>query len=179
MGLKIYNTLTRKKEPFVPVKPGKIGMYVCGVTVYDMCHIGHARSVVLFDVIYRYLVKIGLDVSYIRNFTDIDDKIIYRASQLGEDWKQLAERYIKEFHVDMDALGVKRPSMEPKATDHIQDIISLIGALIDTGHAYEADGDVMFSVSSFSTYGKLSGKKTEDLLSGARVEVDEKKKDPL
>lgn len=179
MGLKIYNTLTRKKEPFVPVNPGKIGMYVCGVTVYDMCHIGHARSVVLFDVIYRYLVKTGLDVNYIRNFTDIDDKIINRANQLGEDWKQLAERYVKEFHVDMDALGVKRPNIEPKATDHIQDIISLIAALIDTGHAYEANGDVMFSVTSFSTYGKLSGKKTEDLVSGARVEVDEKKKDPL
>jgi cysteinyl-tRNA synthetase len=179
MGLKIYNTLTRKKEPFVPVNPGRIGMYVCGVTVYDMCHIGHARSVVLFDVIYRYLVKTGLDVNYIRNFTDIDDKIINRANQLGEDWKQLAERYVKEFHVDMDALGVKRPNIEPKATDHIQDIISLIAALIDTGHAYEANGDVMFSVTSFSTYGKLSGKKTEDLVSGARVEVDEKKKDPL
>ena len=179
MGLKIYNTLTRKKEPFVPVNPGKIGMYVCGVTVYDMCHIGHARSVVLFDVIYRYLVKTGLDVNYIRNFTDIDDKIINRANQLGEDWKQLAERYVKEFHIDMDALGVKRPNIEPKATDHIQDIISLIAALIDTGHAYEADGDVMFSVTSFSTYGKLSGKKTEDLVSGARVEIDEKKKDPL
>jgi cysteinyl-tRNA synthetase len=179
MGLKIYNTLTRKKEPFVPVNPGKIGMYVCGVTVYDMCHIGHARSVVLFDVIYRYLVKTGLDVNYIRNFTDIDDKIINRANHLGEDWKQLAERYVKEFHIDMDALGVKRPNIEPKATDHIQDIISLIAALIDTGHAYEADGDVMFSVTSFLTYGKLSGKKTEDLVSGARVEVDEKKKDPL
>ncbi len=179
MGLKIYNTLTRKKEPFVPVNPGKVGMYVCGVTVYDMCHIGHARSVVLFDVIYRYLLKSGLDVTYIRNFTDIDDKIINRATQLGEDWKHLAERFVKEFHFDMDALGVKRPSIEPKATDHIQDIISLISALIDTGHAYEADGDVMFSVTSFSTYGKLSGKKTEDLVSGARVEVDEKKKDPL
>jgi cysteinyl-tRNA synthetase len=179
MGLKIYNTLTRKKEAFVPVNPGKVGMYVCGVTVYDMCHIGHARSVVLFDVIYRYLVKTGLDVNYIRNFTDIDDKIINRANQLGEDWKQLAERYVKEFHIDMDALGVKRPNIEPKATDHIQDIISLIAALIDTGHAYEADGDVMFSVTSFSTYGKLSGKKTEDLVSGARVEIDEKKKDPL
>lgn len=179
MGLKIYNTLTRKKEAFVPVNPGKVGMYVCGVTVYDMCHIGHARSVVLFDVIYRYLSHSGFDVSYIRNFTDIDDKIINRANSLGEDWKELAERYVKEFHVDMDALGVKRPNIEPKATEHIQDIISLISALIDSGHAYEADGDVMFSVSSFSPYGKLSGKKTEDLVSGARVEIDEKKKDPL
>ncbi len=179
MGLKIYNTLTRKKEPFEPVHPGKVGMYVCGVTVYDMCHIGHARSVVLFDVIYRYLIKSGFQVTYIRNFTDIDDKIINRANQLGEDWKQLTERYIKEFHVDMDALGVKRPNIEPKATDHIQDIISLISALIDQDHAYEVDGDVMFSVSSFPPYGRLSGKNTDDLLSGARVVVDEKKKDPF
>ena len=179
MGLKIYNTLTRKKEFFEPVHQGKVGMYVCGVTVYDMCHIGHARSVVLFDVIYRYLVKSGFEVKYIRNFTDIDDKIINRANQLGEDWKHLAERYIKEFHTDMDALGVKSPSLEPKATDHIQDIISLVNELIEQGHAYEADGDVMFSVSGFPSYGKLSGKKTEDLVSGARVDVDEKKRDPL
>lgn len=179
MGLKIYNTLTRKKETFEPVHPGKVGMYVCGVTVYDMCHIGHARSVVLFDVIYRYLLKSGFQVTYIRNFTDIDDKIINRANQLGENWKDLAERFIKEFNVDMDALGVKRPTIEPKATDHIPDILSLISALISEGHAYEVDGDVMFSVSSFSPYGKLSGKKTEDLVSGARVDVDEKKKDPL
>ena len=179
MGLKIYNTLTRKKELFQPVHPGKVGMYVCGVTVYDMCHIGHARSVILFDVIYRYLIRSGFQVTYIRNFTDIDDKIINRANQLGEDWKHLAERYIVEFHADMDALGVKRPDIEPKATDHIQDILSLIGALIDQGHAYEVDGDVMFSVSGFPAYGKLSGKRTEDLLSGARVNVDERKKDPL
>ncbi len=179
MGLKIYNTLTRKKEPFQPVHPGKVGMYVCGVTVYDMCHIGHARSVILFDVIYRYLIKSGLNVTYVRNFTDIDDKIINRANQLEEDWQHLTERYIDEFHTDMDALGVKRPDIEPKATDHIQDILSLIGALIDQGHAYEVNGDVMFSVTSFPTYGRLSGKRTEDLLSGARVNVDEKKKDPL
>ena len=179
MELKIYNTLTRKKGPFLPVHPGKVGMYVCGVTVYDMCHIGHARSVVLFDVIYRHLLKSGFDVTYVRNFTDIDDKIINRANQLGENWQELAERYIREFHVDMDSLGVRRPTIEPKATDHIQDIISLIGELISQNHAYEVDGDVMFSVSSFSSYGKLSGKKTEDLVSGARVGVDEKKKDPL
>jgi cysteinyl-tRNA synthetase len=179
MELRIYNTLTRKKDPFLPVHSGKVGMYVCGVTVYDMCHIGHARSVVLFDVIYRHLLKSGFDVTYVRNFTDIDDKIINRANQLGENWKELAERYIREFHVDMDALGVRRPTLEPKATDHIQDIISLIGELISQNHAYEVDGDVMFSVSSFSSYGKLSGKKTEELVSGARVGVDEKKRDPL
>ncbi len=179
MELRIYNTLTRKKDPFLPVLSGKVGMYVCGVTVYDMCHIGHARSVVLFDVIYRHLLKSGFDVTYVRNFTDIDDKIINRANQLGENWKELAERYIREFHVDMDSLGVRRPTLEPKATDHIQDIISLIGELISQNHAYEVDGDVMFSVSSFSSYGKLSGKKTEELVSGARVGVDEKKRDPL
>ncbi|MGC8602705.1 MAG: cysteine--tRNA ligase [Desulfomonilaceae bacterium] len=179
MGLRIYNTLTKKKEPFEPVHTGKVGMYVCGVTVYDMCHIGHARSVVLFDVIYRYLVKSGFQVTYVRNFTDIDDKIINRANQLGEDWKQLAERYIGEFETDMNALGVIKPSIEPKATDHMQDILSLVSVLIDQDHAYEVNGDVMFSVSSFPQYGKLSGKKTEDLLSGARVNIDEKKKDPL
>ncbi|MBI4962031.1 MAG: cysteine--tRNA ligase [Desulfomonile tiedjei] len=179
MSLRIYNTLTRKKEEFEPVKPGKVGMYVCGVTVYDMCHIGHARSVVLFDVIYRYLLKTGHEVTYVRNFTDVDDKIINRANQLGENWKSLAERFIKEFYIDMDALGVRRPTVEPKATEHIPQIQSIIGKLITRGHAYEVDGDVMFSVESFKSYGKLSGKKTDELMAGARVEVDDKKENPL
>ena len=179
MGLRIYNTLTRQKEEFLPVESGKVGMYVCGVTVYDMCHIGHARSVVLFDVIYRYLVDRGFQVKYVRNFTDVDDKIINRANQVGEDWKQLAERFIVEFYTDMDALGVRRPTVEPKATEHIEQIQALIGKLISSGHAYEADGDVMFAVNSFSEYGKLSGKKTDDLIAGARVEVDAKKRNPL
>jgi len=179
MSLRLYNTLTRKKEEFEPVRAGKAGMYVCGVTVYDMCHIGHARSIVLFDVIFRYLVRNGFEVTYVRNFTDVDDKIINRANQLGENWKSLAERFIVEFYVDMDALGVKRPTFEPRATDHIEQIQSLIGSLIERGHAYEVDGDVMFSVGSFRGYGKLSGKRTDDLMAGARVDVDEKKRDPL
>lgn len=179
MALRIFNSLTREKQEFQPVHPGKVGMYVCGVTVYDMCHIGHARSVVLFDVIYRYLLKRGYDVTYVRNFTDVDDKIINRANAVGENWKSLAERFITEFYVDMDALRVKRPTFEPKATDHIQQIQSLIEDLIAKGFAYEVDGDVMYAVTSFGDYGKLSGKKTDELISGARVGVDEKKRNPL
>ncbi len=179
MGLRIYNTLTRKKDVFETIAPNKVGMYVCGVTVYDLCHIGHARSVVLFDVIYRYLLKSGFDVTYVRNFTDVDDKIINRANQLGENWKELAERFITEFYTDMDALGIRRPTQEPKATDHIQEIQDIIARLIGNGHAYEVDGDVMYSVESFPGYGKLSGKKIEDLVSGARVEIDQKKRNPL
>lgn len=179
MGLKIYNTLTRKKEDFEPIRPGKVGMYVCGVTVYDFCHIGHARSQVLFDVIYRYLMFSGYEVTYVRNFTDVDDKIINRANQLGEDWKSLADRFIHEFYVDMDALGVLRPKFEPRATEYIEEIQSIVERLISQGHAYQAASDVMFSVNSFKSYGKLSGKRIDDLLAGARVDVDEKKQDPL
>ena len=179
MGLRIYNTLTREKQEFEPVNPGKVGMYVCGVTVYDMCHIGHARSIVLFDVIYRYLMSIGYDVTYVRNFTDVDDKIINRANEVGEDWKSLAERFVREFYVDMDSLGVLRPTHEPRATEHISQIQALITRLIEEGHAYEVDGDVMFSVNSFRGYGKLSGKRIDELVSGARVEIDEKKRNPL
>jgi cysteinyl-tRNA synthetase len=179
MALRIYNTLTRDKQEFQPVHSGKVGMYVCGVTVYDMCHIGHARSVVLFDVIYRYLVHRGYDVTYVRNFTDVDDKIINRANQLGENWKDLASRFIREFYVDMDGLGVLRPTFEPKATEHIQHIQKLITDLIAKGFAYEVDGDVMYAVNNFRDYGKLSGKKIDELISGARVEVDEKKRNPL
>ncbi|MEW6349854.1 MAG: cysteine--tRNA ligase [Thermodesulfobacteriota bacterium] len=179
MGLRIHNSLTRKKEDFEPIRPGKVGMYVCGVTVYDMCHIGHARSVVLFDVIYRYLKARGYEVIYVRNFTDVDDKIINRANQLGEDWDKLAERFIGEFYTDMDALGVARPDIEPKATQHVTQILGLIEKLIENGHAYQAGGDVMYSVDSFRGYGKLSGKKTDELVAGARVDVDEKKRNPL
>lgn len=179
MGLKIYSTLTRKKQEFEPLQPGKVGMYVCGMTVYDMCHLGHARSAVLFDVIYRYLMYRMYEVTFVRNFTDVDDKIINRANELGEDWKSLGERFIHEFYVDMDALGILRPTFEPRATEYIDRMQSLIQKLISSGHAYEANGDVMFSVNSFSGYGKLSGKRTEDLISGARVDVDEKKRNPL
>ncbi len=179
MGLKIYNTLTRKKEDFETIKPGRVGMYVCGVTVYDYCHIGHARSAVLFDVIYRYLRHRGYDVTYVRNFTDVDDKIINRANEVQVNWKDLAEKFIREFYVDMDALAVLRPTHEPKATEYIGQIQELIAKLIERGYAYQAEGDVMFSVNSFHSYGKLSGKKIDELISGARVEVDDKKRDPL
>ncbi|MBI5251675.1 MAG: cysteine--tRNA ligase, partial [Desulfomonile tiedjei] len=179
MGLKIYNTLTRKKESFETVVPRRVGMYVCGVTVYDYCHIGHARSAVLFDIIYRYLRYRGYEVTYVRNFTDVDDKIINRANELQINWKELAEKFIREFYVDMDALGVLRPTHEPKATEFIGQIQQLIARLIEGGYAYQAEGDVMFSVYSFGPYGKLSGKRTDELMSGARVEVDEKKRNPL
>ncbi len=179
MALRVYNTMTRRKEEFVPITPGQVKMYVCGVTVYDMCHIGHARSIVLFDVIYRYLQFKNFAVTYVRNFTDVDDKIINRANERGEDWKKLAERFIEEFYIDMDALGCLRPTHEPRATDHIVHIQDLITRLIAKGYAYEADGDVMFSVDKFKGYGKLSGKRIEDLVAGARVEIDEKKKNPL
>ncbi|MEW6533074.1 MAG: cysteine--tRNA ligase [Thermodesulfobacteriota bacterium] len=179
MSLSVFNTLTGRKEPFEPVEPGKVGMYVCGVTVYDMCHIGHARSLVVFDIIFRYLLSLGYQVTYVRNFTDVDDKIINRANQLGENWKELAERFIKEFYIDVDALGLLRPTVEPRATEHIAQILSLVERLIESQHAYEADGDVMFSVESFDGYGRLSGKKVDELISGARVEVDQKKRNPL
>ncbi len=179
MGLRIYSTLTRKKEEFEPLHPGKVGMYVCGMTVYDMCHLGHARSAVLFDVIYRYLMFRRYEVTFVRNFTDVDDKIINRANELGEDWRSLAERFIHEFYVDMDALGILRPTFEPRATEYVDRMQSLIQKLISSGHAYEANGDVMFSVNSFPGYGKLSGKKIDELISGARVDVDEKKRNPL
>ena len=144
--LKIYNTLTRKKEIFEPVEPGKVKIYVCGPTVYDACHIGHARSVIVFDVIVRYLETIGYEVSYVRNFTDIDDKIINRANQLGASTEDLAEKYIQEFHDDMDALGVRRATYEPKATEHIDEIIQVIQRLFEQGHAYQAGGDVFYAV---------------------------------
>ncbi|AFM23803.1 cysteine--tRNA ligase [Desulfomonile tiedjei] len=179
MGLKIFNTMTRKKEDFKPRNPNRTGMYVCGVTVYDYCHIGHARSQVLFDIIFRYLMFKGYEVTYVRNFTDIDDKIINRANELKIDWKELAEKFVREFYVDMDALGVLRPTREPKATEFIAQIQALIAKLVEGKYAYTVDGDVMFSVASFPEYGKLSGKKVDELMSGARVDVNEKKKNPL
>jgi len=179
MSISIYNTLTRKKEPFVPAEPGKVRMYVCGPTVYDSCHIGHARSVVVFDVITRYLRRRGFEVIYVRNFTDIDDKIIRRAAELKVDPKDLAERYIREFHRDMDALKVERATLEPKATEHIPQIVQIIERLMEKGYAYQANGDVFFSVTAFPGYGKLSGRKLEDMEAGARVEVDERKRDPF
>ncbi len=179
MALKIFNTLSRKKEEFQPIEPGKVRMYVCGITAYDRCHIGHARSAVVFDVIVRYLRKRGYDVTFVRNFTDIDDKIINRANEEGISCKELSEREIGHFYEDMDALGVLRADIEPKATEHIADIILLIEKLIERGYAYVSDGDVYFSVRKFSEYGKLSKRRLEELMVGARILPGENKKDPL
>ncbi len=179
MSLTVYNTLTKTKEPFKPIESGKVKMYVCGVTVYDYCHIGHARNAIVFDVIYRYLKYRGYDVIYVRNFTDIDDKIIKRANDENTDYKTISERYINAFYEDMDPLGVLRPTIEPKATEHINDMIEIIKILMDKGIAYESEGDVYFSVEKFPKYGQLSGRNLEDMLAGARIEIDEKKKNPL
>ncbi len=180
MSLKIYNTLTGKKEPFIPLKEGKVSMYVCGPTVYDTSHIGHARSVVIFDVIYRWLKKSGYDVCYVRNFTDVDDKIINRAQERGMDPLEISEKYIKEFHNEMDALNVLRPTIEPKATEHITEIIEFIEKLIKKGKAYHVEGsDVFFSIKSFDGYGKLSHRNPDDMIAGARIAVDDNKKDPM
>ncbi len=180
MSLKIYNTLTGKKEPFVSIQPGKVGMYVCGPTVYDTSHIGHARSVVIFDVIFRWLKESGYDVCYVRNFTDVDDKIIKRANETGKDPIEISEKYIKEFHNEMDALNVLRPTIEPKATEHIEDIINFIQMLIEKGKAYYVQGsDVFFSIESYEGYGKLSGRNPDDMIAGARVAVDENKRNPM
>ena len=178
--MKIYNTLTRQKEEFKPIVEGKVGMYVCGMTVYDLCHLGHARVLTAFDVIARYLRHKGYDVNYVRNITDIDDKIINRANENGEAFDVLTERFIHEMHVDSEALGIEKPDMEPRATAHIDGIIEMVQTLIEKGYAYAADnGDVYYSVRKFEGYGKLSGKVLDDLEAGARIEVDEVKKDPL
>ena len=178
--LKIHNSLTRRKEVFTPIEPGKVRMYVCGMTVYDYCHIGHARVLVVFDVVYRFLKHLGYEVNYIRNITDIDDKIIQRANENGEDFRALTERFIAAMHEDTDALGVLRPDHEPKATDHMQAILRMIDTLVDKGFAYHADnGDVYFAVSRFDEYGQLSGKKLDELNAGERVEIDSFKRDPL
>ncbi|PLX59819.1 cysteine--tRNA ligase [Sedimenticola selenatireducens] len=178
--LKIYNDLTNQKQAFVPLEPGKVRMYVCGMTVYDLCHLGHARVMVVFDVVYRYLKSQGYDVTYIRNITDIDDKIINRANENGEPFSDLTERFIQAMHEDSAALGILMPDSEPRATAHIAEIIAMIERLVANGHAYVADNrDVYYSVGSFADYGKLSGKTLEDLQAGARVEVDDQKRNPL
>jgi len=180
MSLKVYNTLSRQKEEFVPVVPGKVGMYVCGMTVYDFCHLGHARVMIAFDVIARYLRHRGYEVNYIRNITDIDDKIITRANENGEAFDDLTERFIAEMNKDAESLAIEPPDAEPRATSHIGDIIELVETLIDKGFAYPAEnGDVYYSVRKFENYGKLSGKILDELEAGARVGVDEFKQDPL
>ena len=179
MALRVYNTLSAGKEEFVPLRPGKVGMYVCGVTVYDFSHIGHARANVVFDVISRYLRYLGYDVTYVRNYTDIDDKIINRANREGVPFNEISERFIMEFDRDMLQLGLDTPECQPKATDHIGDIISLITALIEKGYAYPAGGDVYFRVDKFAPYLKLSGRNLEEMQAGARIEVDERKRHPM
>ncbi|MDQ2068937.1 cysteine--tRNA ligase [Natronospira bacteriovora] len=178
--LKIHNSLTRQKEDFQPIEPGKIRMYVCGITVYDYCHIGHARVMVMFDVIARYLRHAGYDLTYVRNITDIDDKIIARAVENGESVDSLTERFTAAMHEDERALNVLPPDHEPRATGHMDDIIAMIQRLEEKGYAYvAANGDVYYSVSRFEDYGRLSGKRTEDLRAGSRVAVEEAKRDPL
>ena len=177
--LTIYNSLTNRKEVFEPIVPGKVRMYVCGMTVYDYCHIGHARVLVVFDVVYRYLKHLGYDVTYVRNITDIDDKIINRANENDENFLKLTQRFIDAMHEDTDPLGVLRPDHEPRATDYIEEILQMVEGLIARGYAYQAkNGDVYFEVSKFDSYGNLSGKKLEDLRSGERVDIDEDKRDP-
>ncbi|MGD0210108.1 MAG: cysteine--tRNA ligase [Desulfomonilia bacterium] len=180
MELNVYNTPFKKKKIFEPLNGNNVGMYVCGVTVYDMCHIGHARSLIVFDVISRFLRNKGYRLTYVRNFTDIDDKIISKANALGTSYREVADRYIDEFKTDMETLKVLPADREPKATDHIKDIIEMVRRLEDKGFAYKADdGSVYFSVSKFKSYGSLSGRKTEEMIAGARVDIEELKKDPL
>lgn len=178
--LEIYNTLTRKKEAFKPLVPGKVGMYVCGTTTYDFCHIGHARTYVAFDVIIRYMRRIGYDVTYVRNITDVDDKIIVRAAENGEGITELTERFIDAMYEDFGRLNILRPDIEPKVTTHMQEIIALIENLISKEYAYvSGSGDVLFDVSKYEKYGKLSQQNLDMLNAGARVEVGEDKDDPL
>jgi cysteinyl-tRNA synthetase len=181
--MKVLNTLTNRLEEFEPLNDKKVGIYACGVTVYDLCHIGHARSAVVFDVIVRYLRYRGFDVKFVRNFTDIDDKIINRANKEGVTWKDIAERYTEEYYKDMDRLGIARADVEPRATEHIADMIEIVKALIEKGYAYTVDEgeaqSVYFSVEKFPQYGKLSKKKIDELMSGARVDPDERKRSPL
>ncbi len=176
--MKIFNTLSGKKENFVPIEDNKIKMYVCGMTVYDDTHIGHARTFLSFDLIVRYLRSINYEVNYIRNITDVDDKIISRAEELRMTPKELTEKYIDSMNDDFQSLGMIEPDSEPRATDNIDSIISLIEILIQKGHAYEGDSDVYFSAESFNSYGKLSRRNLEDMLAGARVDIDTDKKNP-
>jgi cysteinyl-tRNA synthetase len=179
MPLKVHNTLSGKVEDFVPIVPGKVGMYVCGVTVYDRSHIGHARALVVFDVIYRYLRFLGYDVTFVRNFTDVDDKIIQRAQDAGLSARQVSEANIAAFAEDMKVLGCAPPQLEPKATDHIAEMIEIIRELEAKGLAYAAGGDVYFAVDKLPAYGQLSGRRLDEMVAGARVEVDELKHHPM
>src|SRR6202167_4649920 len=172
--LRIHNSLTGEKEEFKPLRANEVRMYVCGMTNYDYIHVGHARMLTVFDLIQRYLRSLGYNVSYVRNITDIDDKIIERAAANGENWYDLAHRFTVAMHEDCATLGLQEPDLEPRATDYIAAIIAMTQTLIDKGYAYVAgNGDVMYSVRKFPNYGALSGKKIDDLRAGARVQVDE------
>ena len=177
--MKLYNTLTRKKEEFVPITPGEVKMYVCGPTVYNFFHIGNGRTFIVFDTIRRYFEYRGYKVDYVQNFTDIDDKMIKRANEEGTTVKEVGDKYIKEYYTDADALNIERATVNPRATQYINDIIKFVKELIDKGYAYEVDGDVYFSTKKFQGYGKLSGQNIDDLQAGARINVDERKKDPM
>jgi len=178
--LKIFNTLTGNKDIFKPIEPGKVRMYVCGMTVYDYCHLGHARVMVVFDVVVRYLREAGYDVTYVRNITDVDDKIIQRANENHEDIQALTDRFIDVMNEDAAALGVLPPDIEPRATSSMDSIVEMIGKLMDKGYAYQGgNGDVYYDVSHFDSYGRLSGKQLDELQAGARVAVDNAKGDPL
>ncbi len=180
MSLVVYNSLTRRKERFEPLQPGRVGMYVCGVTVYDYCHVGHARVMVVFDIIYRWLGALGYEVRYVRNFTDVDDKIIRRAAERGISIEALTGEMIAAFYQDADALGCLRPDVEPRATTHMEAMIAMIQALEAEGYAYvSASGDVLYRVRRFEGYGRLSGKNIDELEAGSRVQVDADKEDPL
>jgi cysteinyl-tRNA synthetase len=179
MPLRLTNTLSDRKEELVPLTAGRVGVYVCGITVYDLPHIGHARFLVAFDTAVRFLRWCKLQVTYVRNWTDVDDKIIKRANERGEDPAVFSARYIEECRRDMAPLGVATADVEPKATEHVPEMIALIEKLIANGNAYESNGDVYFSVRSYRDYGKLSKRNLDDLLSGARVDPGEQKRDPL
>ncbi|SUY48286.1 cysteinyl-tRNA synthetase [Clostridium putrefaciens] len=177
--MKLYNTLNRRKEEFVPLTEGEIKMYVCGPTVYNLFHIGNARTFIVFDTLRRYLEYSGYKVNYVQNFTDIDDKMIKKANEEKTTVKSLGDKYINEYYKDADALNIERASFNPRATEHIDQIVSFISDLVDKGYAYEADGDVYFSTKKFNGYGKLSGQNIDDLQAGARIEIGDKKQDPM
>ena len=179
MSIQIYNTLTRKKEPFIPQEEGKVSMYVCGPTVYNYIHIGNARPVIAFDTVRRYLEYRGYDVKFVSNFTDVDDKIIATANDLGEDVSELTERFINAYFEDVTALGCNKADAHPRVTDHIEDIVNFIQVLVDKGFAYESEGDVYYRTAKFEGYGKLSKQSTDELVIGARIEAGEKKENPL
>ncbi len=177
--LKLYNTLTGKKEPFEPLTPGAVKMYVCGVTVYDECHLGHARSALVFETIRRYLVHSGLAVTFVKNFTDVDDKIINRANELKIPWQAVTAKYIDAYSRDMGRLGIQPATVEPKATEHMTEIVALVQTLVRKGVAYQVNGDVYFQVEKYGAYGRLSKRKLDDMQAGARVEIDERKRHPM